>query len=72
MKILGWVRTIAHELLGLFVDDWPFTLALLAWLLVFRVLVQYSSAHARWAGLILFLGFALVLAVSARSSASRR
>lgn len=56
---MAWVKTALSELLGLFVDDAGFALAIIAWLAVtWLVLLPRVPA---WSPAILFLGLALIL-----------
>ncbi len=59
---MGWIKAAAAELLGLFVDDAGFALAILAWIGISHLLLRLVPA---WIPLILFLGLALILIESA-------
>lgn len=70
-----WLRTIAREIFGLFVEDGTFAIAILVWLLL------VGGLHAQLplgsvtvpSGPTLFLGLALILTESAlRFARSRR
>jgi hypothetical protein len=68
---MPWIKTIVHEIVGLFVDDGSFALAILvfvgaAWLLLPRV-----GIPAEWGGIILFVGLAVILVESATRRARR-
>lgn len=67
-----WWRTIVGELLGLFVDDGRFAIAILAWLAVcwFAVPRLHWSAGAQ--GLLLFAGLAAILVESTWRRGRRR
>ncbi len=57
---MGWMRTVAREVLGLFVDDGSFALAILLWLGVMR----FTASHLRpgvLGGVILAAGLLLIL-----------
>lgn len=57
---MGWVRTVVREVLGLFVDDGSFALAILLWLGV----MWFAASHLRLGvlgGAILAAGLLLVL-----------
>ena len=74
---MNWLRTIVREVVGLFVDDGIFALSILAWLVVCALLFSHMRVAGRWNGIILFLGFALILIESAtrfsrRSRAAKR
>jgi hypothetical protein len=65
---MKWLRSIAKELFGLFVDDGYPALAVVAWVgLIWLFAVQLG--HVRGSGLILFLGLAGLLIESARRRA---
>jgi hypothetical protein len=56
---MNWLRAVVREILGLFVDDGSFAIAILAWLgLCWLALPRLPSAVG---GLLLFLGLALIL-----------
>ncbi len=55
------VTPVLRELLGLFVDDAPFALSVLAWLAVFAVLSPKLSLPLAWHGVLLFAGLAVIL-----------
>lgn len=57
------IKTILHEVLGLFVDDGSFAFAILLWLALVGVLVR--PLHLLIAGgIVLFLGLATILVES--------
>lgn len=59
---MEWLRAGFSELLGLFVDDAGFALAILAWIGISYLLLRLVPA---WVPLILFLGLAVILVQSA-------
>ncbi len=61
---MRWLRSIAREILGLFVDDGSFALAIVIWLLMIVVLLPHVIASANWAAPALFAGLAIILAQS--------
>lgn len=61
---MAWIGTIGRELLGLFVDDGAFALAIIAWLLVMWAASSFGL-EGRWTGVVLFAGFAAILIESA-------
>jgi len=69
---MRWIRTIAREVVGLFVDDGSFASAILAWLLVCVVALPHIAVAARWAGPALFAGLALILIESVLRFARKR
>ena len=60
---MHWYRSIVREVVGLFVDDGSFAVAIVVWLVVCVVLPRVA-AGARWAGLALFAGLAAILIAS--------
>lgn len=62
---MSWVKTALGELLGLFVDDGSFALAIVAWLLLAGLALPRLQLGSGWAGLILFAGLAAILVQSA-------
>jgi hypothetical protein len=69
---MRWIQSIAREVVGLFVDDGDFAVALVAWLVVCVVALPHVAVAARWAGLELFAGLALILIESVLRFARRR
>jgi hypothetical protein len=69
---MNWLKTILREIFGLFVDDASFALAILLWLVVVRTLTPHMGIPARWSGIILFTGLALILAESTTRYAKRQ
>ncbi len=66
---MQWLKTILRELLGLFVDDGSFALAIVAWLGIAWLVLPRLTAGTAWGGIVLFAGLVLLLAESAwRSS----
>jgi hypothetical protein len=61
---MRWLKTIARELLGLFVDDGSFAVAIVAWLCASALALKYVLHHGPWSGPILFLGMIAILAES--------
>lgn len=62
---MKWLRTIIHEVYGLFVDDGSFAIAIVVWLVVLKLLVLYTNLANRWSGFLLFGGLAAILVESA-------
>ena len=62
---MRWIRTVADEVFGLFVDDGSFALAILAWLLLIWLAVSRLGVGEGWAAAGLFLGLAAILVESA-------
>jgi hypothetical protein len=65
-----WLRSIAREVWGLFVDDGSFAAAIVVWLAV-AVLVLPQVA-AGWAGPVWFVGLAAILVESVLRAGRRR
>ena len=68
---MNWLRTIVHEVFGLFVDDGSFAIAIVLWLVILKLLVLYTNLATRWSGFLLFVGLAAILAESAFRSSQR-
>lgn len=68
---MSWLRTIVSELIGLFVDDGAFALAIVAWLALIGLVAHFAPSTQSWAGIALFLGLALILAESAMRRARK-
>jgi hypothetical protein len=68
---MGWVRTVAREVWGLFVDDGWFAAAIVVWVGLGMVLVRVGEG-AWWCGVALFVGFAGILVESLVRFARRR
>lgn len=57
---MGWIKSVAREVYGLFVDDVSFAVAIVVWLAIAGV----ALPHTRWAGPVLFAGLAGILVES--------
>ena len=68
---MRWLRSIAREVYGLFVDDGSFAVALLAWMVAACVMLRFLHA-GHWGGAVLFAGLAGILAENALRSSRRR
>jgi hypothetical protein len=66
------LKTILAEILGLFVDDISFALAIIIWLGIIQLGLLRLNLSAAWDGVILFAGLATILAESALRRASRK
>ena len=55
------LQTVVRELVGLFIEDRLFALAIAAWLLVAAALAALALGTPEIRGLVLFLGLAAVL-----------
>jgi hypothetical protein len=61
---MRWLKSIAREVIGLFVDDGSFAVAILAWLALAVVVLPRAGLGARVAGPVLFAGLAAILVAS--------
>ena len=61
---MRWIRTIIHEVFGLFVDDGSFALAIVVWLLAAKWFAPHLLLAARYTGFLLFGGLAVILVES--------
>lgn len=68
---MRWLRSVAREILELFVDDGSFAIAIVVWLALVVVGLPRAAAGARWAGMALFVGLALILIESVLRFARR-
>jgi len=68
---VSWIRTALGELFGLFVDDVPYTVAILAWLAAGTLALPLLPEDPLWRGPLLAAGCAAILVVSARRAALR-
>ncbi|MGA1980974.1 MAG: hypothetical protein ABSG84_00765 [Acidobacteriaceae bacterium] len=62
---MRWVKSIAREVWGLFVDDGSFAGAIVVWLVFAVAVLPRIARAARWGGPALFAGLALILIESA-------
>jgi hypothetical protein len=69
--VMRGVLTIPRHLLGLFVDDGAFALAILVWLVVTGLLSLSADVTPIWRGPLLFAGLACLLGVACLRAASR-
>jgi hypothetical protein len=72
VQAVKWIATVLAELVGLFVDDLGFTLAILAWVALGTLLLPRLGSADVWAAPLLFLGCAAILVESVRRAARRR
>jgi hypothetical protein len=66
------IRTIAREILGLFVDDGLFAASLLLWIGAVWLLLPHLGVPAAWTPYLLFAGLGAILLESAVRRAKRR
>lgn len=68
---MTWLKTILSELLGLFVDDVGFALAILGWIIVAALALPRLGLHGNLPALILFIGLLAILLESATRRAKK-
>ncbi|MFQ5775277.1 MAG: hypothetical protein ACE5GS_12225 [Kiloniellaceae bacterium] len=68
---MEWLRAAALELFALFVDDVPFTVAIVVWLGAGIVLLPRLDMEVMWDAPLLFLGCTVILVESVRRTARR-
>ena len=66
------LKSIWSELIGLFVDDGSFAVAILVWLLACGLVLPRLGLHPVLPPAILFAGLIVVLALSAVTRAGKR
>ena len=69
---MRWLRSIAREVIGLFVDDGSFAIAILAWLALAAAVLPRAGLWTRGAGPVLFAGLAAILVASVLRYSRRR
>ena len=69
---MNWMKNIFREILGLFVDDGSFALAILLWLAVVGWATPRLGIPTAIRGIVLFAGLALILAESATRYSRRK
>jgi hypothetical protein len=69
---MRWLKSIALEVLGLFVDDGSFAIAILVWAAFVVLVLAHVTRHANWTGPALFSGLAFVLIESVVRFSRRR
>jgi len=62
---------ILRKLLTMFIDDWKFALAILAWVCAYWLVVLSWVASPLWQAAILFAGLAGILAEGVRRQARK-
>jgi len=69
---MRWLNSIAREILGLFVEDGSFAIAILAWAAFAVLVLPHAAGRVSWTGPAFFFGLALVLIQSVLRFASCR
>lgn len=67
---MGWVSAIGRELVGLFVDDGAFAVAIVVWIGVAGLVL--TRLPGGWQGPLVFVGLAGILAWSCLRAMRRR
>jgi hypothetical protein len=68
---MKWLRTIFWEILGLFVDDGSFAVAILGWLGIAWFISRHLGPRSVWSAVTLSAGLVLILIESAVRFAKR-
>lgn len=58
---MTWLKSIFREILGLFVDDGSFAIAILVWLALLWWLLPHLPIAGIWQAVILFAGLVAIL-----------
>jgi hypothetical protein len=61
---MTWLKSIAAELFGLFVDDGAFAVATLLWMVLLWWLLPHLALDAQWKALLLAGGLIAILVES--------
>ncbi len=69
---MNWIKSVGCEVLGLFVDDGSFAVAILIWLAFGIVGLPRIGLTGRWTGPIFFVGLAIILIESVLRFSHRR
>jgi hypothetical protein len=69
---MKWLGTICREILGLFVDDGSFAVAILVWLGVVWFISRHVASGSVWSAVTLSVGLVLILIESAVRFAKRK
>lgn len=69
---MAWLKTAWRELLGMFIDDGSFALAIVIWLVLVKLLLGHADLLPWWQALIVFGGLAAILVESVLRRARRR
>lgn len=62
---MSWIRMIVREVLGLFIDNGSFAVAIVVWLILTALVLPRIGIGAGWEGIILFGGLTIILVESA-------
>lgn len=58
---MNWLKSIALEFFGLFVEDGSFAIAILVWLVVLWLVLPHLATPGIWQAVILFAGLVAIL-----------
>ncbi len=61
---MKWLKSVGREVIGLFVDDGSFAVAIVVWVGLVVLILPRFVPGARWTGPLLFVGLALIVAES--------
>ena len=61
---MNWIKSVAQEVLVLFVDDGSLAIAILIWLAFGIIALPRIGLTAHWTGPVLFVGLAMILVES--------
>lgn len=61
---MSWLKTIARELVGLFVDDGRQALSIIVWLCVCGLVLTRLALPSGWLALVWFVGLIVILVES--------
>lgn len=62
---MNWIKMIATEVFGLFVDDLSYALVILAWVVIAGLVLPHLGIPTVAEGPVFFLGFLVLLAAGA-------
>ena len=69
---MSWLKIVWHELVGIFIDDGWFALAIVVWLVLLGGLLPHVPVRPIWQAVLLFGGLAAILTESVLRRARRR
>jgi hypothetical protein len=69
---MSWIKSVTREIIGLFVDDGSFALAILVCVVIAVTLLARLGHQATWTGPALFAALACILIESALRFANQR
>ena len=61
---MTWIRAVAREVFGLFVDDGAFAVAIVVWVVLLAMLLPHIGGRFAAGGIVLALGLGGILAES--------